>query len=193
MFCWCSVSLQGSNAVEWHSFSNCSSNLTLLVPQNGWVLANIGKWYCGWHALPGNTQVDTYIANWSSYLSSCTCTPAELCVLCRPKLLRDSHITAHLQLCFVARHISLAALCSLSTQPAKLTLHVHLLLPPRAGRYGFYRVNYSEPLWAALTAAAPQQSTIHSIDLAGVAGWMYACASAAVLALGCHSIGRRSI
>lgn len=40
---------------------------------------------------------------------------------------------------------------------------------PIAGRYGFYRVNYSEPLWAALAAAAPQPATIHSIDLAGAA------------------------
>lgn len=35
--------LQGSNAVQWHSFSNCSSNLTLAVPHNGWVLANVGE------------------------------------------------------------------------------------------------------------------------------------------------------
>ncbi|WIA35582.1 hypothetical protein OEZ86_004003 [Tetradesmus obliquus] len=76
---WIPVALQvaGSNAVQWHSFSNCSSNLTLAVPHNGWVLANVG-------------------------------------------------------------------------------------------RYGFYRVNYSEPLWAALAAAAPQPATIHSIDLAGL-------------------------
>jgi hypothetical protein len=34
---------QGSNSVQWHSFSNCSSNLTLAVPHNGWVLANVGE------------------------------------------------------------------------------------------------------------------------------------------------------
>lgn len=33
---------QGSNDVQWHSFSNCSNNLTLALPHNGWVLANAG-------------------------------------------------------------------------------------------------------------------------------------------------------
>eukprot|EP00878_Enallax_costatus_P039923 GHUV01045862.1.p1 GENE.GHUV01045862.1~~GHUV01045862.1.p1 ORF type:complete len:417 (+),score=127.07 GHUV01045862.1:751-2001(+) len=67
----------GSNTVQWHSFSNCSSNITSSVPHNGWVMAN-------------------------------------------------------------------------------------------AGRYGFYRVNYSEPLWNALAAAAADGKHVSSIDFAGL-------------------------
>lgn len=40
--CGAAAATQGSNTVQWHSFSNCSSNLTLAVPHNGWVLANVG-------------------------------------------------------------------------------------------------------------------------------------------------------
>jgi hypothetical protein len=36
------------------------------------------------------------------------------------------------------------------------------------GRFGFYRVNYSEPLWTALAQAATSpQAAISSVDLAG--------------------------
>ncbi|KIY93393.1 hypothetical protein MNEG_14569, partial [Monoraphidium neglectum] len=36
-----------------------------------------------------------------------------------------------------------------------------------AGRTGFYRVNYSEPLWEAFIAAARDENKIPKIDLAG--------------------------
>jgi hypothetical protein len=39
-----------------------------------------------------------------------------------------------------------------------------------AGRYGFYRVNYSEPLWSALTVAAADVDQISDVDFAGVCG-----------------------
>lgn len=37
-----------------------------------------------------------------------------------------------------------------------------------AGRFGFYRVNYSEPLWTTLAAVATApQAYISSVDFAG--------------------------
>lgn len=38
------------------------------------------------------------------------------------------------------------------------------------GRYGYYRVNYSAPLWQALAAAAESPSVVPAVDLAGAAG-----------------------
>eukprot|EP00879_Flechtneria_rotunda_P033023 GHRR01036539.1.p1 GENE.GHRR01036539.1~~GHRR01036539.1.p1 ORF type:complete len:804 (+),score=310.33 GHRR01036539.1:678-3089(+) len=38
------VHVGGSNSIEWHEFSNCSSTMKLPVPHNGWVLANAGRY-----------------------------------------------------------------------------------------------------------------------------------------------------
>ena len=38
------------------------------------------------------------------------------------------------------------------------------------GRYGYYRVNYSRPLWEALAAAADDPEAVPPVDLAGVCG-----------------------
>jgi hypothetical protein len=68
----CVVTAQGSNSVEWHAFSNCSSNLTMPVPHNGWVLANVGELRQLAHAQP-------------HYVPSISC--CRMLLLCMPGLI----------------------------------------------------------------------------------------------------------
>lgn len=55
------------------------------------------------------------------------------------------------------------------------------------GRFGFYRVNYSEPLWTALAAASIlPQAQISSVDFAGV--FLKALSSTVRLSISLHRV-----
>lgn len=159
-----SLRTQGVNNFEWHSFNSCSTTLQVDMPRNTptpWVLANTG----------GLVVTAAMVG---------LCLGSRGLTVFRWLFERPRCVFA---CCLHAHSFSLSCCCMCCWS---CPLFMFMCSHTNAGRFGFYRVNYSEPLWLRLAAVSHSpHAHVSSIDLAGVVRWIVVAGTVPRLPLDC--------